>query len=1090
MNFDDRYDKLNTEQKEAVDIIDGPVMVIAGPGTGKTELLSIRVANILKKTDTLPENILCLTFTDSGAKAMRERLVQIISKEAYKVAIHTFHSFGSEVINQNGQYFYNGANFKPADELSSYEIIRDILRKLDHKNPLISQLNGEYTHLSDIFRTISEIKKNGLNSDELAKILDINDTAIEKAEKLITPIFNDRISKKTLVLARNIIQPIRDINEKQILSSVVPLSQVIADALENAIIEAETSGSTKPITAWKGLWLEKNNNNQFVLKTRSRQTKLRALGLTYDQYIKDMQTAELYDFDDMVLQIVHKMEENDDLRFNLQEKYQYIMVDEFQDTNMAQMRILHNLTNNPAQGDTPNILVVGDDDQAIYSFQGADVSNIIEFRNTYPKSKIITLVQNYRSTTSILETSRDVILQGENRLENVFKDISKKLTAQDNTKNSVKIYEAETTASEYYFVAQDIKSAIDAGQNQSEIAVLTRHHKEIKELLPYLYKFGISVNYERQDNILDQEIIVLIEQIGQLFIYLATNRHDDANAILPKILAHSAFGIEPMKLWQLSSDAYDGHKRWLDIMAQTPELTNLQKWIIKASAAISQTPLEQMLDLIIGKTTSDSDEFTSPIYDYFFSTNKLSDNPTGYLEHLESLRLMRDKLREYKPNQNQSLVDFIEFISLNRQMNRTINLSRQSAKLDNAINVMTAHKSKGLEFETVYIINATEKVWGAKARSRNRLINYPENLPIAPAGETSDERLRLFYVAMTRAKKSLIISYSIGENSRGSSIAGLLLSDKLVPAKIESHSEISQLTEIAEINWYQPIIEPMTPTMKDLLAPKLDNYKLSATHLNNFTDVANGGPATFLLHNLLRFPQVKTASAVFGTVIHETIQSAHNYLAVNGKKMPVAEVVRKFESSLKKQHLPKTDLDFYLKKGGDVLNIFLDQKYDTFNQTQQTELNFSSQQSLVDQAHITGKLDLVDINKKEKTITVTDYKTGKSLASWKGQTEFEKIKLHKYKQQLLFYKLLVENSRDYHGYQVEKGIMQFVEPTKDGQILNIETDFTDEDIDKSKKLISAIWSHILDLNFPDTSNYAPNYKGILDFEQDLIENKI
>ncbi len=1090
MNFEDRYTKLNVEQKEAVDIIDGPVMVIAGPGTGKTELLSIRVANILNKTDTLPENILCLTFTDSGAKAMRERLVQIIGKEAYKVAIHTFHSFGSEVINQNGQYFYNGANFKPADELSSYEIIRDILQKLDHKNPLISQLNGEYTHLSDIFRAISEIKKNGLNSDELVKILDINDTVIEKIEKLIVPIFSERISKKTLASAKNIIQPIRDINEKQLLSSVVPLSQVIADALENAIIEAETAESTKPITAWKSLWLEKDNNNQFILKTHNRQTKLRALGLIYDQYIKDMQTAELYDFDDMILQIVHKMENNDDLRFNLQEKHQYIMVDEFQDTNMAQMRILHNLTNNQAQGDTPNILVVGDDDQAIYSFQGADVSNIIEFRNTYPKSKIITLIQNYRSTQSVLEASRDVILQGENRLENVFKDINKKLTAQDYTKNSVKIYEAETTAGEYYFIAQSIKSAIDAGQNPNEITVLTRHHKEIKELLPYLYQTDISVNYEQQDNILDQEIIVLIEQISKLLIYLTDSRHDSANAILPKILAHPAFNIEPIKLWQLSSQAYDKHKRWLDVMADNQEFKPLQDWIIKATALIDQTPVEQMLDIIIGSSKDKNDGFNSPIYNYFFSTEKMTNNPAQYLNYLESLRTLRDRLREYKPGQDQTLRTLTEFISLNRQMNRTINLSRQSAKLDCAVNVMTAHKAKGLEFNTVYITNATEKVWGAKARSRNRLINYPENLPLAPAGETSDERLRLFYVAMTRAKQNLSITYSEDSNGRGNSIAGLLINDKLKPIKIDTKTDIKQLVETAEINWYQPIVDPITSKMKDLLAPKLENYKLSATHLNNFIDLVNGGPAIFLLHNLLRFPQAKTVNSIFGTVIHDTLQSAHNYLATNGKKQPIEDIIKKFKSLIKRQHLLKQDLDFCIKKGNDILKVYLEQKYETFDQAQRTELSFSGQQSMINEAHITGKLDLVEINKKSKTIIITDYKTGKPAESWRGQADFEKIKLHKYKQQLLFYKLLVENSRDYHNYNVSQGIMQFVEPTKDGRILNIDTDFTDEDMDRFKKLISSVWLHILNLDFPDISNYSPNYKGILDFEQDLIENII
>lgn len=1092
MDFAKRYTKLNTEQKKAVDVIDGPVMVIAGPGTGKTELLGVRVANILQKTDTLPENILCLTFTDSGANAMRQRLIEIIGKEAYKVAIHTFHSFGSEIINQNGQYFYSGANFKPADELSSYEIIRDILQKLDHKNLLISQLNGEYTHLGDIFRTISEIKRNGLSSNELSNLLNKNDIVIEKAEKIITPVFNDRISKKSIELAKNTIQQLRDINENASLTVIVPLSQIIADAIENAVIEAEAANSTKPITAWKNLWLEKDNNNQLVFKTKTRQMKLRALNEVYEKYLEAMQSAELYDFDDMILQVVHKMEENDDLRFNLQEKYQYIMVDEFQDTNMAQMRILHNLTNNPAHDNTPNILVVGDDDQAIYSFQGADISNIIDFRNNYPKAQIITLTKNYRSTASILEGSRDVILQGNNRLENVFNDIDKKLTAQtqSNNDNGIKLYEVDTAFNERSSIANKIKSQIDNGQKPAEIAILTRHHKEIKELLPYLYKLGINVNYKHQDNILDQEIIILINNISQLLIYLSENRHDEANALLPQILTHPAFQFEPIKLWELSIKAYDQHNRWLDVMIKDPDLKTLGQWIINTAALIDQTPLEQMLDIIVGNHDK-TDDFTSPIYNYFFSHQRMIDNPCQYLDYLESLRTIREKLREYKPNQNQTLKTFIEFINLNQKMNRNINLSRKSAQLDNAINIMTAHKSKGLEFETVYITNATEKVWGSKARSRNRLINYPENLPIAPAGETSDERLRLFYVAMTRAKKNLNISYNLSDNNgKNNEIAGLLISNKLQPNKIETTTNIEQLTETAELNWYQPLVEPITQTMNDLLFSKLENYKLSATHLNNFIDVVNGGPATFLLQNLLRFPQAKTASSIFGTVIHTTLQSAHNYISANNKKQPIDSIVNNFKSSIKNQHLAKTDLDFYTQKGCDILENFLNQKYEAFNKTQQTELNFSNQSSIINEAHLTGKLDLVDINKSTKTIIVTDYKTGKPLSQWKGNTEFEKIKSHKYKQQLLFYKLLVESSRDYHNYQVDTGIMQFIEPNKDGRILDIDTNFSNEDMERFKQLINAVWAHIIKLDFPDISSYPKTYNGIVDFEHDLINNII
>ncbi|MDQ5932637.1 MAG: ATP-dependent helicase UvrD/PcrA, partial [Patescibacteria group bacterium] len=159
MDFETRYKKLNARQKDAVDTIEGPLMVVAGPGTGKTELLSMRAANILRRTDTLPENILCLTFTESGAAAMRRRLTEIIGKDAYKVAIHTFHSFGSEVINKNSEYFYQGADFRPASDLSAYELLRTIFDTLDFSNPLSGKMNEEYTHLPDTLTAISELKK-------------------------------------------------------------------------------------------------------------------------------------------------------------------------------------------------------------------------------------------------------------------------------------------------------------------------------------------------------------------------------------------------------------------------------------------------------------------------------------------------------------------------------------------------------------------------------------------------------------------------------------------------------------------------------------------------------------------------------------------------------------------------------------------------------------------------------------------------------------------------------------------------------------------------------------------------------------------
>jgi DNA helicase-2/ATP-dependent DNA helicase PcrA len=1094
MDFAKRYSNLNKAQKLAVDTIEGPVMVIAGPGTGKTELLSVRVANILQKTDTLPENILCLTFTDSGANAMRQRLTEIIGKEAYKVAVHTFHSFSSEIINQNGEYFYQGAQFRAADELSSYEIIHDIFKQLSYNNPIANKLNDEYTYLHDSLTTISELKKSGLVSSELLKILDENDAVIEKAEQLLSPIFAERITKKTALTLSKHIETIRKSNEEIILPTVIPLSEVLADSLENATSEATESNSTKPITAWRNAWFKKDNKGNFILKSHERQVKLRALSFVYEQYLTHMREAKLYDFDDMILRVVHAMEVFNDLRFNLQEKYQYIMVDEFQDTNMAQMRILHNLTNNEAHGDTPNIMVVGDDDQAIYSFQGADISNIINFRTNYPRTTLITLTENYRSTTDILNSSRDVILQGQERLENHIQELDKQLTAiNKSAENSVYLHEAETVADERHWLVNDIKSRIKSGQKPSDIAVFTRRHHEIEMLLPYFYQAGIAVNYERRDNVLEQSLIILIEQLARLLIDLSNGRHNEVNAQLPEILAHKVWGIEPINLWKLSIKAYDSHTRWLDIMAVTPEFMPLQNWLITTASLVNDMPLEQILDVIIGKpspqTMSDNSTFNSPIYDYFFSNDKLTDSPDEYLTYLEALRVIRAKLREYQPNQTPTLSTFIEFITLNRKIGSTISATRQSIQSDNAVNIMTAHKSKGLEFDTVYVINAVDTVWGERARSRNRLISYPENLPLAIAGESNDERLRLFYVAITRAKRQLHISYSLSDDNNKNTLRAAFLADDKWKAQIISKlSESSQLIEAAELVWYQPIINPTTNNMRELLLPMLNNYKLSVTHLHNFLDVSRGGPATFLLHNLLRFPQAKSPNAAFGTAIHDTLQRAHSHLIATGDRQAIEDIVSNFELNLKNQHLTTHDFENYLQKGSDILQIFLDKKYDTFTTQQQTELDFTNQHSIVNDAHITGKLDLVNIDKVNKTIVFTDYKTGKPSLNWSGKTDYEKIKLHKYKQQLFFYKLLIENARDYHNYQAETGTVQFIEPTISGDIISLNTDFDSEEANRFAKLINAVWSHIIKLDLPDISNYDPSYKGILAFEQDLIDN--
>lgn len=1091
MDFDTRYAKLNTNQKRAVDIIDGPVMVIAGPGTGKTELLSMRAANILKKTDTLPESILCLTFTDSGAHAMRQRLSQIIGKDAYKIAIHTFHSFGSEIINQNGEYFYHGALFRPADDLATYEIIQSIFDGLDYTNPLAKKMNGEYTHIRDAISAISDLKRSGLTSDELLHILDTGDSALDVVERDLADIFSKRINKSTVQQLLPIKKVLENLDTPDLPSGITPLVTTLTLSLSHVIDEA-AEGNTKPITTWKNKWLTKDENGKFIFKDRSRHDKLRTVSYVYFQYLARMQEAQLYDYDDMILRVVHALEVFDELRFNLQEKYQYIMVDEFQDTNLAQMRILANLTNNPAHGDTPNILVVGDDDQAIYSFQGADVGNILSFRTQYSKSTLIPLVDNYRSGEVILKGARDIITQGNDRLELHIKELDKTLVPHVKSTGYVDLYEAATSADERAWLAQEIIKQIEQGISPNDIAVLARRHHEIVELLPYLSHHNIAVNYERRDNVFDLPPIQLLIQTAQYITLLMEQRIDDADRMLPNLLAHPAWGISTQDLWQLSLKAYDGRKRWIDTMATLPIFQPIQQWITGLAISAQTESIEQILDTIIGlplEGRNDSElSYSSPIYEFFFSAAALKDDPSLYLRYIEGLRTIRVSLRDHQPNEPLTLHAFVSFIELYQQTGNTLtSIHHPSTHQENAVNLMTVHKSKGLEYDTVFITGAVDSSWGEGVRGRSQLISYPENLPLAPAGDSPEERLRLFFVGATRAKKHLIISYAkANDNGKALDRAGFLTSMKATEVKDTTSLDIeTQRTH----HWHTNIVEPRSD-LKQLLAPTLEQYKLSATHLGSFLDVTRGGPEAFLVHNLLHFPQAMNPAAAYGSAIHATLQRAHAHLAATHKQRALEDVLHDYESELSGHRLSASDFELYSQKGIDTLGTFLSARYDTFTPTQKVELNFAGQQSIVDNAHLTGKLDLLDFDAAEKTIIVTDYKTGHPSRSWKGSTDYEKIKLHRYRQQLMFYKLLIEHSRDYNTYNVKQGVLQFVEPTQDGEIVELSDSFTQSELQEFRQLVNKVWERIVNLDLPPTDTYEPTYKGVLAFEQDLIDDSI
>lgn len=1105
--FDKRYAALNAAQKVAVDTIDGPLMVVAGPGTGKTELLSMRVANILKSTDALSQNILCLTFTESGARAMRERLTNLLGLEAYKVSVHTFHSFGTEIINYYGEYFYQGAHFRPANELSSYETLVPLLETLSHTNPLSSKMNGSFTHLRDVQNTISDLKRSGLTPDEVELILDRNDSFLEWVKTDINIVFSERLSKKRYDSIDALIVKIFDYNAEPLdLLSYHPLHSVIAETLTLALQTSKEDDSTKPLSLWKRQYTEKNERGEVVLKDNRRSVKLRATVKIYYQYLISMQERSLYDFDDMILRVVHAMEVFEDLRLNLQEQYQYILVDEFQDTNDAQMRLLWNLTNNPSQNGRPNLMVVGDDDQAIYRFQGAKISNIIDFSDRYSDVKTVTLQENYRSQSNILDLARSVIVQGQERLEYRYAGINKKLHANYTpTNHDVRCTVFNSEQEQYSGIAQQIANKI-AERPDATRAVIARNHRQLISALPYFLHHDISLRYERQEDVLESEPVVQLELLSQIIHLLSVQSFSNADELMPQLLAHPAWGVTALDLWKLSLKAHKNRQFWLETMLDIPgRLKDIAEWIIVSSHLAQHETLEFMIDHLFGVpepqvADSASDEsrvafdegpqedFISPLRAYFFSHDSLDTHPSRFLAYLSSLSKLRQTIREYKPDTTLKLADFINCINLHKELGLSIKGDGEQYSHAQSLQLLTAHRSKGLEFDEVFIVDTTDSIWGDGAKPKGRLIQFPSNLQLSAVGDNSDERLRLFYVALTRAKDHLYISYAV-KNSSGKGIlpVGALAGTSLTPVE-QPEQTATEFVNTLESDWRVPLYDVGGNTPSELLQPLLDKYRLSATHLNNFLDVTKGGPRLFLLQNLLRFPQAMSPSAAYGSAIHGALQRAHAHLVSTKKRRPVEDILHDFEELLSTYQLSDTDSVKMLSRGSEALSIFLHDRYESFSTSQVVEQNFSTDIVMVGDACITGAIDLIDIDRENKTIIVTDYKTGRPSHTWQGKTEYEKIKLHHYEQQLMLYKFLIENSRQFSGYTVTSGVIEFVETDGSGDIILLPYEYDEKKLADFYSLLQAVWDHIKRLDFANTDKYLQTVKGIMEFEKDIVLN--
>ncbi len=1062
MSFKERYSKLNKKQREAVDHIDGPLLVIAGPGSGKTELLGVRTANILNKTDTPLGSILCLTFTDSASHTMRERLIDLLGESGYRVPIHTFHSFCVEIMNRYPEFFHSGVTFHPADEVAKISIIESIIRELDDENPLSSYHPKKgYIHLNSVRECISSLKQGGLTPDEFLSIIQKNKKELSFIEKELSFLSN-RVNKGMLEEARVRAEKLISKEDKSLFKS-------LSFAIGNALLK--NSKSTTLLSEFKAKMTIREDSG-YILKDRKYIEKMESLAEVYKSYEKKMYEEGLYDFEDMILRVISVLRANEALKLTLQEKYLHIMIDEFQDTNGVQMRLLELLTDNHINEGKPNICVVGDDDQAIYRFQGAELSNIIRFKKKYRDVKVIALTDNYRSTQDIIDTSTKVINKGEERLVNIIPNLNKNLkSAVKQDGGNVVFKKFETEEEEYSFVATKIGELIKTTP-PSEIAVISRLNKNLNKALPYFYQKQIPVVYHKNDNVLDLPQIRQIINILRLSVRIMSGDRYFSEELLPEIISYPFWGVSREELWNLSVNSYQTKNSWLSCMANSSKLSNIRDFLLDLGVKAKNEPAENVIDIIIG---SKEGTMISPFKEYYFKKENFNQNPEEYVNLISSLRSFFRVLREHKEGRVIKATDVIEFVDLCEKNN--IRISRKQSRL-NAVSLISSHGAKGMEFETVFVLNCQDEVWNSN-RGGMSTLSLPTNLPLKRAGDNYDDKLRIFYVTLTRAKKNIFLTLHTltGSNRKNTPLSFI----SHIPAEEDSFTK--NITTVSEKSFY-----PIKSKEKDILFPLVEKYKLSSTDLCYFLDISSGGPEKFFEDKMLRFPQKKSTPMSFGTAMHNSISDIYMKIKNDDTFPKEKQVLNIFKNHLISERLSEKDFNKCLKKGEKSLSLYIKKRKKDFLPEHQIERSFRNQGCSVEGIDITGAVDKIII--QDNKIEVVDFKTGRPVLSWKGKDDYEKIKLWKFKKQLIFYKLLIESSEEFKGkYEVATGVIDFLEP-KEEEFLSLTTEFTEEDIDTNKELIKKVGQSIKKLHFPSISKYKSSYSGILKFEEDILKSII
>lgn len=986
--FKKYYEQLNPEQKKAVDSIEGAVMVIAGPGTGKTQILTLRVANILLQTDTPPESILALTFTESGVAAMRKRLVEITAREGYRVYITTFHGFCNDVIQGDPEYFRHLAGFEPITDLEQIQILSEIISQTSFK--ALRPFGDPIHYTKAVLAAINDLKKEGVDPAEFRRAVKKQRESFEKIGDLY---------------------------------------------YEKGAFAGKMKG--KYVDEQKAI------------------AKNEELSSVYELYQDSLRKNKFYDYSDMIMEVARALEGEEELRLSLQERHLYILVDEHQDTNAAQNSILRSLT---SFFENPNLFIVGDEKQAIYRFQGASLENFLYFKKIYPQAQLISLGRNYRSTQAVLDASGSLIAK--NVLPDDFRANTVRLMSTvDYPSQKIQVAALSSPVAEMRFVAEDITKRLEAGVAPNEVAVIFRNNKDVYPLTAALDRVEVPYVIESDQDLLSDPDVRKVLDILKAVCYLGDDPY------LVPLLHMDIFAVDPLDIFKVIKFCRKQNRSVLeaikdpadcgDLVLANPESLRRLYGHLDSWARLSQN--ETLEDLYVTVLQESG------------MLKKVLESPRS-LDRADKLAALFAEVRRYSvKNRAASLAGFLDYIRLLEDHQLLIKRSPRNI-LPKAVRLMTAHRSKGLEFECVYIIQALDGHWGNKRAVRPIKLPWRFLDNKAKIGEVIDQNedeRRLFYVAMTRAKKHLLISYSrLSEEGR-----------ELLPAQFieEIDPQLKAEADVAafENHWTQSpellfLPKPSRPDFgdKDFFNFIFLQEGLSVTGLNNYLKC----PWRYFYTNLVQIPFRRERSQIYGITIHGAICKFINHrrkrLTAGSPQADRQLLVSFYRDSLQEEELLPKDFDELFEKGSQALRDYYDHFYHEWKGDIICEYEIRDIR-LSDNVKLSGRIDRLERIANSNQVVITDLKTGKprSRHTIEGKTAGA---TGDFKRQLLFYKLLVEGLED-RRWAVKKGVVEFVEPDEKGAYHREELELLPEEVGQLKKTILQIAEEILSLSFWDKS---------------------